>query len=137
MPAASWGLALRPPLRGDAVRALVRARSQLGALSGLASRWCCGDATAPERLAAAVNGGDVVFHLAGLRRAAEAGRLLPGQRRIDALLLDACAAGAPGLRRFVLAGSRAAAAPSATGCREEEPFAPRSGTGSRRRRRSG
>ena len=39
--------------------------------------------------------------------------------------LESCAAHAPGLSRFVLAGSLAATGPSATGRREEDPFQPR------------
>ncbi|HET8733112.1 MAG TPA: NAD-dependent epimerase/dehydratase family protein, partial [Anaeromyxobacteraceae bacterium] len=40
------------------------------------------------------------------------------------VLLEACADHAPGLARFVLAGSRAAAPPSATGVDEDAPLAP-------------
>jgi len=108
--------------RGDQVRALVRRAEPALERPGVEVRL--GDATDPAALAAAVAGVDVVFHLAGLRRAAERDafwRVNVGSTR---LLLDACAAGNPGLRRFVLAGSRAASTPSATGCREEEPPRP-------------
>jgi nucleoside-diphosphate-sugar epimerase len=108
--------------RGDAVRALVRRVEPELERPGV--EVLLGDATDPGALAGAVKDVDVVFHLAGLRRAAERDafwRVNVGSTR---LLLDACAAGAPRLRRFVLAGSRAAAAPSATGCREEEPLRP-------------
>jgi len=108
--------------RGDEVRALVR-RAE-GELERPGVEVQLGDATDPGALAGAVKDVDVVFHLAGLRRAAERDafwRVNVGSTR---LLLDACAAGAPRLRRFVLAGSRAAAAPSATGCRKEEPLRP-------------
>jgi nucleoside-diphosphate-sugar epimerase len=66
----------------------------------------------------------VVFHLAGIRRAAERDAFFRTNVGSTRLLLEACVAGAPGLRRFVLAGSRAASPPSATGCREEEPLQP-------------
>jgi nucleoside-diphosphate-sugar epimerase len=108
--------------RGDAVRALVR-RPDLE-LERPGVEVVLGDATDPGALAGAVKDVEVVFHLAGLRRAAERDafwRVNVGSTR---LLLDACASGNPRLRRFVLAGSRAAAAPSATGCREEEPLRP-------------
>ncbi len=109
-------------VRGDAVRALVRRPEP--ALDRPGVEVQLGDATDPRALLAAVHGVEVVFHLAGLRRAAERDsfwRVNVGSTR---LLLDACADQAPGLRRFVLAGSRAASAPSATGCREEEPLRP-------------
>jgi nucleoside-diphosphate-sugar epimerase len=109
-------------VRGDTVRALVRRPEPELERPGV--EVLLGDATDPAALAAAVAGVEVVFHLAGLRRAAERDafwRINVGATR---LLLDACVAGAPGLRRFVLVGSRAASAPSATGCREEEPLRP-------------
>jgi nucleoside-diphosphate-sugar epimerase len=108
--------------RGDSVRALIRRAEPELERPGVEVQL--GDATDPRALAAAVRGVEVVFHLAGLRRAIERDafwRLNVGATR---LLLDACVAGAPGLRRFVLAGSRAASAPSATGCREEDPPGP-------------
>jgi nucleoside-diphosphate-sugar epimerase len=65
-----------------------------------------------------------VFHLAGLRRSTDAEEF----RRVNAgstqALLEACLAEAPGLRRVVLAGSMAAAGPSRTPRREDEPLAP-------------
>ena len=110
---------------GHAVRALVRPGSQLGALSGLGVEEACGDVTAPESLPAAVRGCDVVFHLAGIRRAPRREDFFRVNAEGTRLLLEACAAHAPGLTRFVLAGLMAAAGPSATPRREEEPFAPR------------
>ena len=79
--------------RGDAVRALVR-RPDLE-LERPGVEVLLGDATDPGALAGAVEGVDVVFHLAGLRRAAERDafwRVNVGSTR---LLLDACAAGDP------------------------------------------
>jgi uncharacterized protein YbjT (DUF2867 family) len=54
---------------GHAVRALVRPGSALGALSGLGAEEARGDVTDPGSLSSAVRGCDVVFHLAGIRRA--------------------------------------------------------------------
>jgi nucleoside-diphosphate-sugar epimerase len=108
--------------RGDEVRALVRSRSP--ALEALGARVVVGDATDPSSLRAATLGQDLVFHLAGVRRAtdpAEFLRVNAGSTR-EAIL--ACLASAPGLRRFVLAGSMAAAGPSATARRESDPASP-------------
>jgi nucleoside-diphosphate-sugar epimerase len=110
---------------GHAVRALVRPGSHPGALSGLGVEEVRGDVTAPESLPAAVRGCDVVFHLAGIRRAPRREDFFRVNAEGTRLLLEACAAHAPGLDRFVLAGSMAAAGPSATPRREEEPFTPR------------
>lgn len=110
---------------GHAVRALVRPGGQPGALSGLGVEEVRGDVTAPESLPAAVRGCDVVFHLAGIRRAPRREDFFRVNADGTRLLLEACAAHAPGLTRFVLAGSMAAAGPSATPRREEEPFTPR------------
>ena len=108
--------------RGDTVRALVRRADPELQRPGVET--LLGDATDPRALATAVQGVDVVFHLAGLRRATERDAFWRVNVGATRLLLDACAAGTPRLRRFVLAGSRAASAPSATGCREEEPLRP-------------
>ena len=67
----------------------------------------------------------MVFHLAGIRRAPRREDFFRVNAEGTRLLLEACAAHAPGLTRFVLAGSMAAAGPSATPRREEEPFTPR------------
>ncbi len=108
--------------RGDRVRALVRRPEPALDLPGV--EVVQGDATDPAGLARAVDGVQVVFHLAGVRRAAEADEFFRVNVGSTRLLLDACQARAPALRRFVLAGSRAASPPSATGCREEEPARP-------------
>jgi nucleoside-diphosphate-sugar epimerase len=108
--------------RGDTVRALVRRPEPELERPGI--EVLLGDATDPASLATGVKGVDVVFHLAGLRRATERDAFWRVNVGATRLLLDACAAGNPLLGRFVLAGSRAASVPSATGCREEEPPRP-------------
>ena len=110
---------------GHAVRALVRPGSPAGALSGLDVELARGDVTDAGSLPAAVRGCDAVFHLAGIRRAPRREDFLRVNAEGTRILLEACAAHAPGLSRFVLAGSMAAAGPSATPRVEEEPFAPR------------
>jgi nucleoside-diphosphate-sugar epimerase len=110
---------------GHEVRALLRPGSAPGPLGGLAVERVPGDVTEPSTLPAAVRGCDVVFHLAGIRRAPRRDDFLRVNAGGTRHLLEACAAHAPGLTRFVLAGSLAASGPSATGRREEDPFAPR------------
>jgi dihydroflavonol-4-reductase len=110
---------------GHGVRALVRPGGDPGALAGLGAEVVRGDVTDPGSLPAAVTGCDLVFHLAGIRRAPRREDFLRVNAEGTRLLLEACAAHAPGLSRFVLCGSLAAAGASATPRREEEPFAPR------------
>ncbi len=107
--------------RGDAVRALVRRPTDVG-VPGV--EVIVGDATDPAAMRAAVAGQDVVFHLAGVRRAAGRDEFLRANAGSTRVLLDACVAAAPGLSRFVLAGSVAASGPSRTPRREDEPPAP-------------
>lgn len=108
--------------RGDEVRALVRRPAPALALPGVA--LATGDATDPAVLRAAVRGCEVVFHLAGVRRATDPQEFLRVNAGSTAALLDACVAAAPDLARFVLAGSMAAAGPSRTPRREDEPLSP-------------
>jgi nucleoside-diphosphate-sugar epimerase len=109
--------------RGDAVRALVRAPAPaLVLLPGV--EVVAGDATDPAAVRAAVSGCEVVFHLAGVRRAAGPEEFLRVNAGSTRLVLDACLEAAPGVARVVLAGSLAAAGPSRTPRREDEPLAP-------------
>jgi 2-alkyl-3-oxoalkanoate reductase len=109
-------------VRGDRVRALVRAPSE--PLRALGAEVRIGDATDPVALRAAVAGVDVVFHLAGLRRATDPSEFLRVNAASTRHALEACLAAAPGLSRFVLVGSLAAAGPSRTPLREDAPLAP-------------
>ena len=110
--------------RGHSVRALVRPRRPLGPLAALEVEEVRGDVTEPHSLERAVEGCDWVFHLAGVRRAASREEFLEVNAESTRHLLEACLAAAPGLGRFVLAGSIAASGPSATGRREEDPLQP-------------
>ena len=110
--------------RGHSVRAMVRPGHPLGALEGLGVEEARGDVTDPSSLVRAVEGCDVVFHLAGVRRAARREDFMRVNAEATRLLLDACVEGAPRLSRFVLAGSIAAAGPSREGKREEDPLEP-------------
>jgi len=110
------------PGAGAEVRALVRRPSP--ALEALGARVLVGDATDPAALRAAVEGCDDVYHLAGVRRATDPEEFLRVNAGSTRLALEACLAAAPRLRRFVLAGSMAAAGPSATPRRESDPVSP-------------
>jgi nucleoside-diphosphate-sugar epimerase len=108
--------------RGDAVRALVRSPPAAPWPPGVEE--VRGDATDATALRGAVAGQDLVFHLAGVRRAADPEEFLRVNAGSTRLLLEACLARAPRLSRFVLAGSLAAAGPSRRPRREDEPLAP-------------
>ncbi len=118
------GMALARALvaRGDRVRALVRRPSD--ELSALGAEVVVGDATDPASLLGATRGQDVVFHLAGVRRSTDPAEFLRVNADGTRAALEACLAAAPRLSRFVLAGSRAAVAPSAEPVDETAPFAP-------------
>jgi nucleoside-diphosphate-sugar epimerase len=107
--------------RGDSVRALVRGAPPAPA-PGL--EVVTGDATEPGTLRRAVAGCDAVFHLAGIRRSTDPAEFLRVNAGATRSLLEACLAEAPRLSRFVLAGSLAAAGPSRTPRREDEPPSP-------------
>jgi nucleoside-diphosphate-sugar epimerase len=108
--------------RGDRVRALVRRPSD--ELAALGAEVVVGDATDPAALLAAVQGQDVVLHLAGIRRSTDPAEFLRVNAEGTRAALEACLAGAPRLSRFVLAGSRAAVGPSSEAVDEAAPFAP-------------
>jgi nucleoside-diphosphate-sugar epimerase len=106
------GSALSRRLVGDGhhVRALVRPGSDASSLDGVAVERVSGDVTDPGSVARAVQGAEVVFHLAGLRRAPERSAFFrvnaEGTRTVCDTMLRA------GARRMVLAGSLAAVGPS-------------------------
>jgi nucleoside-diphosphate-sugar epimerase len=114
--------------RGDEVRALVRPATAQGTpgseLRRLGAEVVAGDATDPGALRTAVAGCQVVFHLAGVRRATDPNEFMRVNADSTRHALEACLAAAPGLSRFVLAGSLAANGPSRTPLGEDAPFAP-------------
>jgi NAD(P)-dependent dehydrogenase (short-subunit alcohol dehydrogenase family) len=109
--------------RGDPVRALVRSPPAPGTFPA-GVEVLRGDALDPATVRAAVRGQDVVFHLAGLRRATERDAFFPVNAGSTRIAFEACEAEAPGLRRFVLAGSITASGPSREGRPEEAPPRP-------------
>jgi dihydroflavonol-4-reductase len=106
-------LVRRLAARGDAPRALLREGADLSALEGIASQRATGDVTRPEGLAEACAGVDVVFHLAGIRRASTREAFMAvnaeGTRQVCEAMVKA------GARRLVLASSLAASGPSQVG----------------------
>jgi nucleoside-diphosphate-sugar epimerase len=111
--------------RGHAVRALLRSDAAAGALRSCGAEIALGDALDPAALRRGVEGCELVYHLAGIRRATRREEFFRVNVDSTRLLLDACEATGAAGRRFVLAGSLAASGPSAVGRREDEPFAPR------------
>jgi dihydroflavonol-4-reductase len=110
--------------RGDRVKCLVRPRSDASALSGVAVQIVPGDVTQPETLAPALEGVDVVFHLAGIRRAATRDEFMRVNAEGTRLVCEAMVRSTA--RRLVFVGSLAASGPSAGGRPrvEDDPFAP-------------
>jgi len=110
--------------RGDEVRVLLRSSADEWGLSRLPVERFQGDVTDRASLLPAAKGVDVVFHLAGVRRA-------PSRAAFDRVngegTRNACeAAAAGGARRILLCGSLAASGPSTPDRPkvETDPFAP-------------
>lgn len=103
----------------------MRHTSNASGLEGLTVERAVGDVTEPESLRAAVDGVDVVFHLAGVRRAPDRETFMRVNAEGTRNVCEAMAA--TGTRmRLVLCGSLAASGPSTPDRprREEDPFAP-------------
>jgi nucleoside-diphosphate-sugar epimerase len=99
--------------RGDEVTALVRSPKKAEALAPLGVRAVAGDLDDPGSLARAVEGQEVVFHVAGLVAARSEAEFMRCNRDGTARLV-AAAAGA-GASRLVLVSSMAAGGPAQAG----------------------
>jgi nucleoside-diphosphate-sugar epimerase len=99
-------------LEGHQVRILARPGSDLSAIAGLGVEVASGDLRDPGTLAGAVAGMDRVLHLAGALKGLRQEDLMAVNRDGTRNLLEACG---PGLERFVLVSSLAAAGPSPGG----------------------
>ncbi|QRK13402.1 NAD-dependent epimerase/dehydratase family protein [Archangium violaceum] len=111
--------------RGLKVACLLRPGSDFSGLVGREYETVEGDVTDASGLARAVEGRDVVFHLAGIRRAATREDFMRVNAEGTRLLCEALVA--TGARpRLVLAGSLGASGPSTPGRPkvEEDPFQP-------------
>jgi nucleoside-diphosphate-sugar epimerase len=98
--------------RGHDVACLVRRTSRTACLEGLPVVRIVGDLGDPASLEAAVAGRDRVFHLAGIVQALDGPAFDAGNVEGTRRLVEACLRSAPGLERFVLVSSIAAAGPS-------------------------
>jgi nucleoside-diphosphate-sugar epimerase len=101
--------------RNTEVRCLVRQKSNRRWLPDREVEFLVGDCRDPASLDAAVSGVDLVFHLAGVVRARGYEEYFLSNSTGTRNLLRACLRSNPGLNRFVLVSSQAAAGPSADG----------------------
>jgi len=84
-------------------------------LEGMEVRLTQGDCTRPESLVAAVQGVSLIFHCAGLTKAKHARDYYVVNHLGTKNLLEACARYNPGIGKFILVSSQAAAGPSLDG----------------------
>jgi nucleoside-diphosphate-sugar epimerase len=100
---------------GYSVTCLVRDFRHLRWLDHMDVRLAQGDCTRPESLAAAVQGVSLVFHCAGLTKAKHARDYFIVNHLGTKNLLEACVRYNPGIEKFILVSSQAAAGPSPDG----------------------
>jgi nucleoside-diphosphate-sugar epimerase len=100
---------------GYAVTCLVRDPCQVRWLEGLDVRLAHGDCTQYESLTNVVQGVSIVFHCAGLTKATRTRDYYIVNHLGSKNLLEACARYNPGIEKFVLVSSQAAAGPSLNG----------------------
>jgi len=101
--------------KGYPVSCLVRDSANLRWLSGLDIDVKTGDCSLPESLPNAVKQASVVIHAAGLTKARRAREYYEGNHIGTKNILEACAHHNPGIEKFILISSLAAAGPSADG----------------------
>ncbi len=111
-------------LNGYSVTCLVRDLRHLRWLEGLDVQLSQGDCTQPESLAAAVQGVSLVVHCAGLTKAIHARDYDLVNHLGTKNLLEACARYNPGIEKFILVSSQAAAGPSPDGRPVDEDSTP-------------
>jgi len=109
---------------GHSARVLVRATSDVESLEGLVVERAIGDVEDLTSIKRACDSMDVVFHLAGIRRAADPTAFMRVNAGGTRAVCEAMVAA--GARRLVLCGSLAASGPAGADRpkREEDPFAP-------------
>lgn len=98
--------------RGDDVTCLVRKTSNLRWLEGLNLRYHTGEVTDKKSLQNILGGMDYVYHLASLTKALHPSDYYQVNTQGTLNILEACENDNPGIKRFVLMSSLAAAGPS-------------------------
>ncbi len=117
------------------VRCLMHGNGSASRLRGLPIEHCSGDCCDAESLSEAVQGVDVIFHLAGVLKALNAQTYLEVNAGGTDNLLRASAEFNPGIRAFVYVSSQAAAGPGARAAKTEADIcAPISDYGKSKRR---
>lgn len=111
--------------KGYAVACLVRDPRRLRWLAGLDVDVVVGDCSEPETLIPAVRNASVVFHVAGLTKARKVRDYYAVNYIGTKNILQACARNAPGIKKFVLISSLAAAGPSPDGDPVKDDDVPR------------
>ncbi len=111
--------------KGCRVRCLVRDPARLRWLKGLEVQIAAGDCSLPETLVQAVKDVPVVFHAAGLTKARHAGEYYEVNHVGTRNMLEACARHDPGMQKFILVSSLAAAGPSDDGTPVKDTDEPR------------
>ncbi len=101
--------------KGYSVSCLVRDPANLRWLSGLNVDVKAGDCLLPETLAKAVKQASVVIHAAGLTKARRAREYYKVNHIGTRNILEACARHNPGIEKFILISSLAAAGPGTDG----------------------
>jgi nucleoside-diphosphate-sugar epimerase len=101
--------------KGYSVSCLVRDPVKLGWLAGLNIDVMVGDCLLPETLAEAVKQVSIVIHAAGLTKARRAREYYEVNHLGTRNMLEACARHNPGIEKFILISSLAAAGPSLDG----------------------
>ena len=101
--------------RGHDVVCLVRDPRRLRWLTGLKVRVVAGDCSEPASLDAAVRNISVIYHAAGLTKSYHGHEYYAVNQFGTRNLIEACSRHNPGIRKFVLVSSLAAAGPSHAG----------------------
>jgi nucleoside-diphosphate-sugar epimerase len=111
--------------RGFSVTCMVRDPDRLRWLAESKVRLVKGDCSDPESLASAVQNISFLFHVAGLTKAIRSQDFYEVNHQGAKNLLAACSRHNPGLRKFILVSSLAAAGPSPDGRPVTDRDAPR------------
>ncbi len=111
--------------KGYQVRVMVRRTSDLSALEDLDVEYAYGDMTDPESMPGAVEGVDIVFHVAGITRSKDISQFDIVNAEGSGNLMRTCL-DVPEVKRFVYISSQAAGGPSSKTAprKEDDPPGP-------------